>query len=95
MRFFNNIGNYWTSPDSFGPVVQELSYTAAASYALHSFTEYILAISSSTDNSSRCIVFSLVGLKMDPCFSLIAAKYVGLYILMCDHCTCLSWLCHK
>ena len=32
---------------------------------------------------------------MDPCFFLIAARYAGLYILTCDNCTCLLWLCHK
>lgn len=41
------------------------------------------------------LLFFLVGLKMDPCFSSIAARYVWLFILMCDYCTCLSWLCQK
>lgn len=41
------------------------------------------------------LLFFLVGLKMDPCFFSIAARYVWLFILMCDYCTCLSWLCQK
>jgi len=51
--------------------------------------------SSFTDSKSRCIVFFLVGLKMDPCFFLIAVRYVWLYILMRDCSTCLSWLSQK